>query len=156
MPVVISVSQADRAGWHKLRFPFNRALVDLVKTVPGSKWVPSEKCWAVSGHGLAALAPIVQSSGLGALAVPGPTQLTCPPLYLKPGKALRDYQVNGLAYLWSHRGFALTFDPRVGKTPTAIAGIAAAMAERRAIRTIVLYPASVREEWERQLDDWAG
>lgn len=156
MPVVINVSVADRAGWHQLRFPFNRALVDLIKSVPGSKWDPAAKLWRVSTHGLVVLAPLIRTAGFGVINVPVAPAPSCPPLYLKPGSVLRPYQLAGYARMMSRTGYGLTFDPRVGKTICAVAGIACSLAERRAERAIVLYPASIKEEWERQLTQFAA
>ena len=32
----------------KLSFPYDRGIVDLVKTIPGARWDQKEKCWHVS------------------------------------------------------------------------------------------------------------
>lgn len=37
----------DGRGSLRIRFPFDRALVDLVKSLPGRRWNPAEKFWSV-------------------------------------------------------------------------------------------------------------
>jgi site-specific recombinase XerD len=32
----------------KLHFPYDREIIDLVKTIPGARWDPKEKCWHIS------------------------------------------------------------------------------------------------------------
>jgi len=32
----------------ELHFPYDREIIDLVKTVPGARWDPNEKCWHIS------------------------------------------------------------------------------------------------------------
>jgi integrase/recombinase XerD len=32
----------------KLHFPYDREIIELVKTIPGARWYPQEKCWHVS------------------------------------------------------------------------------------------------------------
>lgn len=115
MPILINASAPDRSGWCSLRFPFNRALVDLLKQVPGSWWDKAASAWRVSHHGLAVLAPLIKSSGLGVVSAQPSRQLECPPLYTNPGHSMRPYQLDAYARMSSRTGYALTFDPRVGK-----------------------------------------
>jgi integrase/recombinase XerD len=32
----------------KLHFPYDREIIELIKTIPGARWDPKEKCWHVS------------------------------------------------------------------------------------------------------------
>ena len=32
----------------KLHFPYDREIIELIKTIPGARWDPKEKCWHVA------------------------------------------------------------------------------------------------------------
>jgi len=154
MPALIR-AELSASGWAALKFPFNRKLVDTLKSVPGSRWDPTLKVWSVSKHGLAVLAPMIEREGLGKLDVIEHAY-DVPPFFTTSLKTLRPYQLLGAHRLVSNAGFLLTMDPRTGKTPTAAAALSAVLASGRVERAFVFYPASVMEEWQRQLKEWIG
>lgn len=154
---VLIQSRVGLDGWAELSFPFNRTLIDLIKSVPGSKWDKDKKLWRISEHGLAVLAPVIEKSGLGKVSeVSRATWPELPPLYLTGPKSLRPYQQTAFARMLTNAGFLLQFEMRVGKTPPTVAAIASALATGRAQRAFVLYPGGVRRTWERELKTWSG
>lgn len=149
-------------GWWVVRFKFDRDLVDAIKSVPGMRWDKDRKVWRGPGHAI----PVVESI----LTATGRAKVNRQPYLadahgrmdpvnfvdIGPGNTLRDYQIDGVTKLMVHSGFALTMEPRTGKTPTACHALANVFAYRLATRAIIIYPNGVRQEWERQLPRWSG
>ncbi len=155
MPSVITANLGPD-GWAELRFPFERRVVDVVKSIPGSRWMPEKKCWRTSESALHILRDVIRTEGLGFLDVREPSRAHAPTIFLRDGKTLRPYQLTGVQRALTRPGYGLTWDPRVGKTPAAAAIISSAFASRVVERAFVFYPNSVVEEWERQLPQWTG
>lgn len=131
--------------WYEARFSFHRPTIDKVKAIPGAKWNPTKKCWVIPEHAI----PALDLMGLRHNIIARRTRQPVVPLPDLMSK-LRPYQQDGVKRLLSNTGYFLAFAPRVGKTPTAtVAG--ASLLAAGAVRTlVVLYPNSVRGEWERQ------
>jgi exodeoxyribonuclease VII large subunit len=53
----------DGAGSFQIRFPFDRRLVDLVKSLPRRRFLPAEKIWAVPDGDVVALVELLQPEG---------------------------------------------------------------------------------------------
>jgi hypothetical protein len=157
-------AQGNRStGWVRLQFGFNKATSDLVKSLPGAKWGPMQgvpepwaslspvlhKAWFVPTHSWAVLEKLVPSSTTWA---PDRTA-EIPEVFLTKG---RDYQIASIQDLIRHRAFFLLFDMRVGKTFTALGAAAAMLGAGHADAVLILYPAQVGLEWEKQAEQWAG
>jgi len=46
--IEITKGQIEGKERLKLHFPYDREIIDLVKTIPGARWDPNEKCWHIS------------------------------------------------------------------------------------------------------------
>ena len=46
----ITIEQGLMEGKERLKliFPYDREIIELVKTIPGARWYPKEKCWHVA------------------------------------------------------------------------------------------------------------
>lgn len=162
MSVVISAHGDRSTGWVRLSFPFHKPTMEAVKELPGARWGPLQgvppgpwankpglhKAWFIPVHSHALLEK----------------QLVIRTIWEPPRRAevpaviadrLRPYQLEGAQKLVENRGFFLTFDMRVGKTPTAIAAAAAMFGAGRVDLVVVMYPAQVGDSWAAQLKSWA-
>ncbi len=137
------------SGWVSLRFPFNRELIDLLKTVPGSRWDPGARSWRVSIHGWAVIAPQVAKHET----VTHQHDIEIPEVFKEQ---LWPHQLEGANLLAKNAGFLLTFDMRTGKTSTAIAAACALFEKQLIDMALVLYPESVSATWREQLQQWAN
>lgn len=136
------------SGWVTLRFGFNRELINLLKTVPGSRWDPDSRAWRVSIHGWSVISPHVKFD-----AVTLQRNVAIPEVFQSH---LWPHQLEGASLLAKNAGFLLTFDMRTGKTSTAIAAACALFQDQLIDMALVLYPESVSGEWSRQLKQWAN
>lgn len=157
-------AHGDRAsGWVRLQFGFNKETSDLIKSLPGAKWGPLQgvphpwsngpahlhKAWFVPAHSWAVLQGLLPNSTTWA-----PNRSAeIPEIFLSRG---RDYQIASMHELIRHRAFFLLFDMRVGKTFTALGAATAMLGAGHADTVLVLYPAQVGLEWQKQADQWAG
>lgn len=144
MSALISLAEVT-PHWYEARFSFHRPTIDRLKAIPGAKWNPTKKCWVIPEHAI----PALNLAGLKSTIIARRTRVPVTPLPDLMAR-LRPYQQDGVKRLLAHSGYFLAFAPRVGKTPTAsVAG--ASLLASGAVRTlVVLYPNSVRAEWERQ------
>lgn len=53
----------DGAGSFRIRFPFDRRLVDLVKSLPRRRFLPAEKTWSVPDDDIVAVVELLQPEG---------------------------------------------------------------------------------------------
>ena len=53
----------DRGGTLRVRFPFDRTLVDRIKTLPRRRWFARERCWAVPVQDVVALVDLLAGEG---------------------------------------------------------------------------------------------
>jgi SNF2 family DNA or RNA helicase len=144
-------AHVDRlSGWVSLRFPYDLQTVALLKNYPGSKWDPKLKQWRVPIDLWEAVLQYVMKHEVGIV------QERRAPVHETIARRLRPYQQAATEFLIRHRGALLTFQMRVGKTPTAIAAATALMGTGQAKKMVVVYPAGVVGEWERQLKQWAN
>ena len=53
----------DGEGMLRVQFPFNRSLVDRIKSLPHRRWNASERFWAIPDAGVVALVELLQPEG---------------------------------------------------------------------------------------------
>lgn len=135
-----------QTNWFVAQFPFNKQLIEEVKSIPGARWVKDAKHWEIPQHAIPVLDyRQIRYSILSRAMKAAPA----PPLDVLMAR-LRPYQQQDVLTMLANPGFILAYDMRVGKTPTASVGIASVLASGRARTAVVLYPNVVRKEWERQ------
>lgn len=141
----------DRStGWVSCKFAYDPQTISIVKSIPGSRWDKENKQWLVPDHGWAILEKKVPHQIVGGVER---TDVAIPDVFIE---RLRPYQLEAATSMVKRGGSLLTFDPRVGKTPTAISALCALFGGGHITRAFVTYPAGVAGEWERQLFEWAG
>lgn len=108
-----------RPHWYVLRFPFNRALSDLLKQIPGVRWVADRKTWEAPLHALGTISDVVQSENFGILQVAPLTNPDHASPYVPPLDSLmqpmREYQADAVKRCLVSGGYLISFDVRLGK-----------------------------------------
>lgn len=150
MAVLVNATWDRATDRVAFKFPYDPPTIDLVKSVPGSFWDKPSMSWIGSPSALAGL----QHIGVKMRVTETPARRTGLPPYIEA--KLRPYQLDGAKFLTSRRGALLTFEQRVGKTPTAIAAACAMLGEYHAEVVLCIYPAGVQGEWASQLKRWAN
>jgi len=140
-----------------LRFAYNAALIEHLKVLPGVQWDKVRKVWTCPKSAFLVVQEHVESAFTN-VQWTFTGQLYGPLVTLSPQMqtTLRPYQVDAAQRFLSVPGYLLTFDPRVGKTPTAAAAIGSAFMQGLADVALIIYPSSVSEEWKRQLPQFTG
>jgi len=46
--ITIEKGQIEGKEHLKINFPYDREIIDLIKTIPGARWYPKEKCWHIA------------------------------------------------------------------------------------------------------------
>lgn len=150
MSALINLAEVT-PNWYEARFSFHRATIDAVKSIPGAKWNPERKAWRLPAHAI----PALELMGLKFNIVARVPRTPVPPLpSLMP--RLRPYQQEGVKRLLENPGYFLAFAPRVGKTATATVAAASLLASGAVKTLVVLYPNSVKGEWERQFPQFSA
>lgn len=156
MPSLIQTAEV-RPGVVSLRFPFNKPLSDAIKTVPGVRWDATAKQWLCPPH---ALPGVARAAHPLASVLPPREGIALPsgivPPLLPRAADLRDYQLEGVRRLLTHRRYLLSFDLRTGKTPTASIAMGSALAAGFIKTLLITYPSTVTGEWRRQFPQWTG
>lgn len=151
MPVLIRANEVAR-DWFELSFPFNRDAIAAIKEIPGRKWDMDRKVWRVPAHALPALE---QHPAIKIVVNSRQTRLPPPPR-IPDGPKLRDYQLEASDRMVQRGGFALCFEQRVGKTPTAANAAARLLDASMADGIVIMCPNAVAPEWVRQMPKFAG
>jgi len=151
MPSLVRAAPDYVRGLVYLRFSYDPSLVSQLKEIPGAKWHADAKRWSLP-------LDIWETSAAQQFphTIEAETKFTAPPLYAHFRNVLRDYQQRGAEMLLSRPSFLLTMQMRTGKTPTSIAAAASAQGAGKVDTVIVIYPAGVAGEWERQLQKFAN
>ncbi len=154
---LITVVPTSIPGWVDLRFAYSKPIVEKVKAIPGCAWNPEARCWAAPEHALPALATELGNAArfTVSLAAPRPA---APPVHPAFVANLRPYQLEGVQKMLAHfgGGFLLAYEQRVGKTRTASAAVASALASGAAQTAVFFFPAGVAFEWQSQFKSQTG
>lgn len=143
-------AQVDRmSGWVELRFPYDIEMVQMLKTYPGALWDTRRKLWKVPVD----LWEIIKDQFKHEVTLTAERRAAIHDVFVQK---LRPYQIQGAEFLVRNPGALLTFQMRVGKTPTSIAAACALLGAGQATKLVVTYPAQVANEWIRQLKRWAN
>lgn len=176
MPVLIDVLANRSIGWAALRFPYHEKAKNTVKAIVGSRWIDPDKANGLFDDNISAMIRSTFDGAPKAWYVPielidqlksnpefklREKWMDEPRLLDSPGieelvAKLKPYQQEGFKRCYERDGYILTFEPRVGKTPTAIVNACALLGPRIVDLVLVLAPNNVMGEWERQLPQWAG
>jgi hypothetical protein len=46
--ITIEKSQIEGRDRLKLQFPYDREIIELIRTIPGARWDPGQKCWHIA------------------------------------------------------------------------------------------------------------
>ena len=143
----------------KIKFPFNPEDIAIVKTIPGRKWNPEARFWTCPPTSQAVKilddAKFVIDQKLRAHLKSKKVKVNLATLVI-PGlkKKLFAYQNEGVAFIESRNGRALIGDDMgLGKTVQAIAWLQLNPQKRPAI---IVVPASVKLNWQKEIVAWMG
>lgn len=148
---MVKASIDRTAGWAKLQFPWDVGTIAVLKEYPGSQWDPSKKVWWTPLHSWdPVLSKVLKYEIVNVIPQ---RQAVIPDMI---AKRLKPYQLECAQFLIQNAGALAVLDPRLGKTPTAIAAMIALMQAGIVARGFVSYPSQVSGEWKRQLKQWAN
>lgn len=141
-----------------LRFPYNEALIECLKEMPGVQWNAQHKFWTCPKSAFSTVAEHVEKYFVG---VQWRFTGQLYPDGLKPlSPAMvttqRPYQVDAGQRLLSVPGYLLSFEPRVGKTVATAAAIGSALMQGLTDVAVIIYPNGVSDEWKNQLPKFTG
>jgi SWI/SNF-related matrix-associated actin-dependent regulator 1 of chromatin subfamily A len=152
-----------------LKFPYDQAILQSVKAIPGRIWDPDDKSWRipVSEQTSRQVFDLAEANGFyvcpAALAVmadnieraarleeasraeDGTGQLKA-----QLGKELRPFQKAGVEYALKTKRLFFADSMGLGKTPQALATVE----EARAYPCVIVCPASLKLNWEREANQW--
>jgi len=142
----------------KMQFPYDLDTLDKVRSLPGRKYHPDDKCWStpVSNESINTLS----QWGFGLdehlqnhIAKSNETKQTITLNGIDGLKGtLRKFQNEGIAFVEQKGGKAIIGDsPGLGKTIQAIGFI---QLHRDKIPVIIVVPASLKLNWQRELEKW--
>lgn len=153
----ITITETDRN--FEVRFPFNRFIVDKLKTIPGARWRPDTKSWIVPLYkrgdldGFRAYFKLDELQPAQAPEVLGPIE---PLPELTQEIPLRmdlfPFQRPGVAYALNRKRLIVGDQPGLGKTAQAIATVVGA----NAWPVLVICPSSLKLNWQREFEMWTG
>lgn len=156
---------AVEGGQFTLRFPYDRDLIAAVRDLPGARWSPGTRAWCVDLSATIEVAewaqkftPVVDGSAVDVLATAADAlraieesaahdaELEVPGL----GGDLMPFQRAGVAYALRTRRTFIADEMGLGKTVQAIATLHAA----DAFPAVVVCPASLKINWQREIERW--
>jgi SNF2 family DNA or RNA helicase len=122
----------------RAKFPYSPGLVKRLGSIPGCKWFPVEKEWAV---------PIEVAQDVFKLE---PKQVGA--IAWMPTSPLHPYQKSGVEGALAAPATRWFFTDEMGLGKTAQAIVASKLCDAK--RILVVCPASVRRQWAREFDTW--
>lgn len=139
----------------QLKFSYNKSLIDWLKVLPGPKWDAKNKTWTCSYDCYEGIIKKNKNLKIHEI-IQNKLNWDNDKLILGApnNKSLRDYQIEGVKFLVSRATALLSFDMRMGKTPTSLIAAKNIFKQGLADLMIVIYPASVQGEWVRQSKEW--
>lgn len=159
--ITVTVSRGN--GRWEVRFPYDAALKDAIKSMQGFRWDPNARCWYTLTHGVVqpllddpehlhklaqALRDAEEMSRATGEALT-PEQVADIPA--PSGLSYRPYQVAGIRYATGRRATLIADEMGLGKTVQAI-GVA--NADPNICNVLIICPASVKVMWFRMWQKW--
>lgn len=145
MTVQIEISEIRNEPWFvKATFPFERKLVEQIKQIPGTKWVPQGKYWKIPVEVLELLDDVEVKDGR-----PQVTQFSI--CDANDVGSLYDYQRVGVDRAVAAGRWLFVFETGLGKSATAITAAKLSGHEKG---ILVVTPSQVKRTWLRELGKW--
>lgn len=147
-------------GYYKIYFSYRPHLVTAVKNLPYRSFSPSDKCWVVPATARDSVLDFAKKYGFKILdaTVDEPEIVgeipPMPELEIEVPTALDlyPYQKQGVAYCLNHPRTIIGDVPGLGKTAQSIASVIA----QKAYPCLIICPASLKINWEREVKKWGG
>ncbi|HWB62139.1 MAG TPA: DEAD/DEAH box helicase [Chitinophagales bacterium] len=147
-------------GSYYVYFKYSKRLVDAIKRIPGRWWHQTQKCWVVPKTSEDALRNFSKQYGFRwseaqhqekeqNYTLPSMPELQAE-IPLK--RQLFHYQGQGVAYTLDKQRLIIGDEPGLGKTGQAIAALVAS----GATPALVICPASLKMNWEREISLWSN
>jgi hypothetical protein len=144
-----TTSVTESGGLFTVRFPYDPAKVAYIKTVPGRRWDPNNKCWTVPANAISAEMlrevgfTVPQADAQSVEAGRGVGSLE------GFGKTLMPFQMEGFKAIYRFGGRVLIGDDMgLGKTIQALAYIYAQKKERP---VLVICPTTMKPVWAAEV-----
>lgn len=137
-------------------FPYNPAIIQAVKCIPGRSWNGQKKCWTipVEANSMTIALPIFDSFEIAypeefkVLAQSEFEDEVAEEVTVYNASKLYDYQIEGAKFLSTHRRALLGDEMGTGKTIQALAAIPANS------RILIVAPACVKFNWAKEAAKW--
>lgn len=145
-----TVEDIPPLGMVALKFPFNQAINDQIKQIPGVRWAPEhQKRWVGPEEMLPDLERIFRQFGLEFVDAREhfPAEIAA----VSKNEKLRSYQVGAAFTALTRHNYMLNFEMGLGKTATALEVIR--LAESRKI--LVICPAMAKLVWQEEIRKWS-
>ncbi len=148
----------EKDGYLWIIFNYRPHLVNAVKNIPGRRWDPTRKAWKVPVSNRRRVEAFASQYGFRFQEDrPGVPErdYTIPPLPelnvdIPLKMKLFPYQAKGVAYALQKKRLIIGDQPGLGKTAQAIATVAAS----NAFPCLVICPASLKLNWQREWHMW--
>lgn len=140
-----------------VRFPYNPALVDQIRSIDGRKYQAADKTWFIPETQENALRDVALLHGT---AMPGRgTAVDFTDLEPMPDLDIEiplkmppyEYQKKGMAYALKHQRTIVGDEPGLGKTVQSIGTCVGAKSKC----ILVICPATIKENWKREWEMWS-
>ena len=148
----MQINATISGSWVSLQSPYSKSLIEIYKMFPGSKWDPTTKTWKVALNAWDTLKSALSEHKISEYTVPRQQVVPIEAMMAK----LRPYQQTGVVKLLENDGYLLNLSMRLGKSVSAITAACSALSAKVADTVLVLYPASARGTWNRELKKWAN
>lgn len=146
----------EAGNYFELSFNYDLKKLSDVRSIPGARWNPVRKVWTVPVHEQEHIIRLKTKYKIGA---PVAAQQVGPidplPQLLIQIPLLREmfpYQKQGVAYNMLHKRTIIGDEPGLGKTGQAIATTVGIKAKC----TLVICPATIKENWKKEYKIWTG
>jgi SNF2 family DNA or RNA helicase len=150
-----------------IKTPYDPALIQILRTIPGRKWLPQERVWSIPLTNLNALTERFIQQGIWSTSDVDALKLSIEKILnhsnedvswtkQKAKLPYRKYQLETIKF-FKHRGSALGALPfAAGKTPISIAYIGELIHDGTIKKALVLGPKAVLWHWSRQTEKFFG
>lgn len=148
---------AEKTSGYEVRFQYKPYLVAAIKKIPGARFIGSQKYWHIPNESSTALLnwAKVFGGGVSHRQTVEVSEIDPLPELTVDIPLLRDlfpYQRNGVAYCLEKKRVIIGDQPGLGKTGQAIATMMGSGAKC----ILVICPATLKENWQREWKIWTG
>lgn len=147
-----SASERSISATGKVKMPYDANLLPLLKSSPGARWNPNEKCWTVSVSDADLPRTLEIAERLGLDIAPELTARNKPTAQAQAvDSRLYPYQIKGVDHISRRAKSLLTDEMGLGKTPQTLA----ALPQDGSAAVLVVCPNTLKYNWVKEAQKWA-